>query len=206
MMNVGGLRGICRCGNQSIARFGINGRVFCSQKKSVYQGSQRDEKPFFKGHRNDKPMSQSVADVLKSNTSNKLVSPVHIPQDYAETLHSDHPAMAILAEPSIVIQRQLEMMNVLLGFEQANKYTIMDPQGNHIGYLAEQEHGMANVLTRQLFRTHRGFTTHVLSKEGREVLRVSSNISGLSTKCSRTEYMFYILTFADISFVDPSAG
>ena len=151
-------------------------------------------------------MSQSVADVLKSNTSNKLVSPVHIPQDNAETLHSDHPAMAILAEPLIVIQRQLEMMNVLLGFEQANKYTIMDPPGNHIGNLAEQEHGMAYVLTRQLFRTHGGFTTHVLNKGGREVLRVSSNISGLSTKYSRTEYMFYILTFADISFVDPSAG
>ena len=72
---------------------------------------------------------------------------MHIPQDYAETLYSDHPAMAILAKPSIIIQRQLEMINVLLGFEQANKYIIMDPQGHHVGYLAEQEHGMSNVLT-----------------------------------------------------------
>lgn len=117
-------------------------------------------------------MGQSVADVLNSNISNKLVSPVHIPQDYPETLHTDHPAMEILAKPSIVIQRQLEMMNLLLGFEQANKYIIMDPQGNHVGYLAEQEHGMSNILTRQLFRTHRGFTTHVLDRKGKEILRV----------------------------------
>lgn len=53
--------------------------------------------------------------------------------------------MEILAKPSIVIQRQLEMMNVLLGYEQANKYIIMDPQGNGVGYLAEQEHGMSNI-------------------------------------------------------------
>lgn len=65
-------------------------------------------------------------------------------------------------------------MNVMLGFEQANKYVIMDPQGSHIGYMAERELGMGNMLARQMARTHRSFTTHVFDKQGTEVLRVGS--------------------------------
>jgi len=97
---------------------------------------------------------------------------VKIPEDRYSVLSSDHPAVSILSNSSIVIQRQMEMMNVFLGFEQANKYVIMDPEGNTIGYLAEQEHGIANMMARQLAKTHRSFTTHVFDKSEKEVLRV----------------------------------
>lgn len=63
-------------------------------------------------------------------------------------------------------------MNVMLGFEQANKYVIMDPKGGHIGYMAERELGMGNMMARQMFSTHRSFTTHVFDRQGKEVLRV----------------------------------
>lgn len=49
----------------------------------------------------------------------------------------------------------------------------MDAQGNHIGYMAEQEKGMANAMARQWFRTHRSFVTHVFDRQENEVLRVS---------------------------------
>lgn len=58
------------------------------------------------------------------------------------------------------------------GFEQANKYVIMDAQGNHIGYMAEQEKGLGNAMARQSFRTHRSFVTHVFDRNENEVLRV----------------------------------
>lgn len=58
------------------------------------------------------------------------------------------------------------------GFEQANKYIIMDASGNHIGYMAEQEKGMGNMMARQWFRTHRSFVTHVFDRHENEVLRV----------------------------------
>jgi len=58
------------------------------------------------------------------------------------------------------------------GFEQANKYVIMDPSGNHVGYMAEQERGIGNMMARQWFRTHRSFVTHVFDKHENEVLRV----------------------------------
>lgn len=63
-------------------------------------------------------------------------------------------------------------MNVMLGFEQANKYVIMDPKGGHVGYMAERELGMGNMMARQMFSTHRSFTTHVFDRHGKEVLRV----------------------------------
>lgn len=60
------------------------------------------------------------------------------------------------------------------GFEQANKYVIMDAQGNHIGYMAEQERGLGNAMARQWFRTHRSFVMHVFDRHENEVLRVCS--------------------------------
>lgn len=64
------------------------------------------------------------------------------------------------------------MMNVFLGFEQANKYIIMDPNGGHIGYMAERDHGLGSTMARQFFKTHRSFTTHVFDRNEKEVLRV----------------------------------
>ncbi|KAK5015340.1 hypothetical protein LTR60_002919, partial [Cryomyces antarcticus] len=74
------------------------------------------------------------------------------------------------------------MMNVMLGFEQANRYVIMDGKGAHIGYLAEQEHGMGNAIARQMLRTHRSFTTHVFDKNEREVLRFHRPFSWISSR------------------------
>lgn len=104
---------------------------------------------------------------------NNLLSPVHVPEDPNGILTSDHPATSILANSAIVVTRQLELMNVMVGFEQANKYVIMNPQGNHIGYMAERELGMGNVMARQMAGTHRSFTTHIFDKHEEEVLRVA---------------------------------
>ena len=82
----------------------------------------------------------------------------------------------------MVIQRELEMMNLLVGVAQVHRYAMMDPHGNRIGYLAEQELGMTNMVARQMFRTHRSFTTHVFDQDMNEVLRVSSPRATLSER------------------------
>ena len=122
------------------------------------------------------PPPDAVSNALRDANpdENNLLSPVHIPEDPDGILKERHPAARILANSAVVIQRELEMMNIMLGFEQANKYMIMDPQGNHLGYMAEQEFGMGNMMARQWFRTHRSFTTHVFDKQMKEVLRVRS--------------------------------
>lgn len=128
---------------------------------------------------NSKDISTSagaISNALRTSNAadNSLLAPVHVPEDPNGVLNEKHPSANILAKSSIVVQRQLELMNVLVGYEQANKYIIMDPQGNHIGYMAEQELGMGNMMARQLFSTHRSFTTHVFDRFEKEVLRVCS--------------------------------
>jgi hypothetical protein len=120
------------------------------------------------------PLPPSVSNVLANtdDAANNLLAPVHIPEDANAIIKSSHPATNILAQSGLVVQRQIEMMNIFLGFEQANRYIIMDPHGNHVGYMAEHDGGFGKAVSRQAFRTHRPFTTHVFDRDQKEVLRV----------------------------------
>ncbi|OJD24810.1 hypothetical protein ACJ73_03832 [Blastomyces percursus] len=127
---------------------------------------------------------RSVSATLRDTNpqDNTLLSPVHIPEDPNAVLKETHPAAELLANSGLVVQRQLEMMNVLLGFEQANRYTILDAQGNHVGYIAEQGNSMGSMLARQYFRTHRAFVTHVFDKHQNEVLRFHRPFSWINSR------------------------
>ncbi|PYH96166.1 phospholipid scramblase [Aspergillus ellipticus CBS 707.79] len=132
-------------------------------------------------HNPDTPPS----DALNPNydpAQNTLLAPVHIPEDPHGVIKGTHPATGILANSGLVIQRQLELMNVMIGFEQANKYVIMDAAGNHIGYIAEQEKGMGNMMARQWFSTHRSFVTHVFDRHENEVLRFHRPFSWINSR------------------------
>ncbi|KAF8468159.1 Scramblase-domain-containing protein [Kalaharituber pfeilii] len=113
---------------------------------------------------------------------NSLLAPVYIPEDPHGVLKSSHPAARLLENSGLVVQRQLELGNLLLGFEQANKYVIMDPNGNHVGFIAEEESGIAKIIARQWFRTHRAFTTHVFDRDEREVLRFYRPFSFINSR------------------------
>lgn len=125
-----------------------------------------------------------MEDVL-ANTNpkdNPLLAPVHIPEDANAILKADHPAANILSQSAVVIQRQLELMNLMIGFEQANKYVILDPHGNHLGYMAEHDGGIGHSMKRQFFNTHRAFTTHVFDRDSREILRFHRPFSWINTR------------------------
>lgn len=64
-------------------------------------------------------------------------------------------AATILSNPSLVVVRQIEMMNVFLGFEQANRYRLVNQKGEDVGFLAEQEGGFGKAMGRQVMRGHR---------------------------------------------------
>lgn len=74
------------------------------------------------------------------------------------------------------------MMNIIAGFEQANRYIMMDGQGNTLGYIAEQDHGMGKAFARQMFKTHRSFTTHIFDRYEREVLRIHRPFAYINSK------------------------
>lgn len=127
-------------------------------------------------------LNTQLASTLSETNSSDLVSEVHIPADPHGVLTPDHPALAILGNSSLVIQRQIEMMNIIIGFEQANRYIMMDGQGNTLGYIAEQDHGMGSSMARQVFKTHRSFTTHIFDRYEREVLRIHRPFAYINSK------------------------
>jgi hypothetical protein len=55
---------------------------------------------------------------------------------------------------------------VIFGFEQANKYTVLDQDGNVVALMAEEQMGLGNEIGRQLLRTRRNFSMTVLSADG----------------------------------------
>jgi hypothetical protein len=71
-----------------------------------------------------------------------------------------------------MVGRQLEMLNVLIGYEQANKYAIKGMYGNNVGFIAEEETTFKGSLFRQFFGTRRAFKAAVLDNAGNEVLKV----------------------------------
>ncbi|KAH9842175.1 nuclear hormone receptor FTZ-F1-like [Teratosphaeria destructans] len=132
-------------------------------------------------HEHPGPNTQ-LANVLAESNSSDLLSEVRIPDDPDGVLPPDHPALALLGNSSLVIQRQIEFMNIMIGFEQANRYIIMNGQGQTIGYIAEKDHGLGTAVARQMFKTHRSFTTHIFDAQEREVLRIHRPFAYINSK------------------------
>lgn len=91
----------------------------------------------------------------------------------------------ILREPTIVIERQIEFMNVFLGFEQANRYKIMNSMGQQIGYMEEEDYGILKMIGRQFFRLHRPFKIGVYDNYGTLVMTIKRPFSFINShiKC-----------------------
>jgi len=64
----------------------------------------------------------------------------------------------VVQRPALVVTRDIEWGQVLLGFEQANRYNVRDETGAVVALLMEEHGGIGRVLGRQLLRTRRGFT------------------------------------------------
>lgn len=98
----------------------------------------------------------------------------HEPRDVLQASRSHFEgATRLLSQSALVVTREIEMMNIFLGFEQANKYSIHAPSGDLVGYLAEEEQGLlGGALQRQLLRTHRPFRATVMDASGKPVLMI----------------------------------
>ncbi|GEQ68154.1 hypothetical protein JCM33374_g1821 [Metschnikowia sp. JCM 33374] len=92
---------------------------------------------------------------------------------------------SILKEPTLVIERQVELMNVVLGFEQANKYKIMNSLGEQIGWMEEKDYGILKMVGRQFFRLHRPFDIDVFNNYGDLLMTIKRPFSFINShiKC-----------------------
>jgi len=77
---------------------------------------------------------------------------------------------------ALVICREIEWATVIIGFEQANKYTVRDERGDVVAYIAEETTGMGNAIGRQILGTHRSFVATVMDANGEILMRVKRPI------------------------------
>ncbi|CAN6461299.1 unnamed protein product [Victoria cruziana] len=76
----------------------------------------------------------------------------------------------LLARANLLITRDIEWANLMLGFEQENRYAVVDPAypQSPAGYIREQ----SNIIFRQLLRTRRPFIAYITDAQGNELFRV----------------------------------
>ncbi|WBW71027.1 mitochondrial phospholipid scramblase [Schizosaccharomyces osmophilus] len=98
-------------------------------------------------------------------------------------INHDSPAAPLLSQDVLIVERQLEMMNVFLGYEQANRYVILNHEGHHLGYIAERGHAsFLSSMSRQLFHTHRSFVADVMDVHGNPVLQLQRPFSWINSR------------------------
>ncbi|GAA5975889.1 hypothetical protein JCM10908_005317 [Rhodotorula pacifica] len=127
--------------------------------------------------------------VTAAVTEAPLVSriPVTVPADPEGVLDRasgqwSESTRALLSQPAIVVARQLEPLNLFLGWEQANKYQLLSPEGHLLGYLLEEESSLVGTMSRQLLRTHRPFRATVISPDGEVLLRIQRPFSWINSR------------------------
>ncbi|KAF8119000.1 hypothetical protein N665_0001s0057 [Sinapis alba] len=120
-------------------------------ENAVYEQSslaQSDEIPT----RQQPPVSQSMSGPLKPKTADEA------------------KIATLLARSNLLITRDIEWANLVLGFEQENRYAVVDvcyPEAP-VGSIREQSH----VIARQLLRTRRPFVASITDALGNELFRV----------------------------------
>lgn len=67
---------------------------------------------------------------------------------------------------------------MIIGFEQANKYTVRDERGDVVAYIAEETTGMGNAIGRQILGTHRSFVATVMDANGEDALLLDHTAYG----------------------------
>lgn len=119
-----------------------------------FAGSAVPDKKYYEGDKTLKqpPVGQSISGFLKPTSREEIqVAP-------------------LVARSNLLITRDIEWANLVLGFQQENRYAIVDvcyPQAP-AGFIREQ----SNIVARQLLRLRRPFISYVTDATGAELFRV----------------------------------
>ncbi|KAI0035724.1 Scramblase-domain-containing protein [Vararia minispora EC-137] len=88
----------------------------------------------------------------------------------------------LLGEDILVVTRQIEMLSIFAGFEQANRYAIANMNGETLGYIAEESRSILSTVSRQMFRTHRPFRAVIMDQGGTPVLWLRRPFSWINSR------------------------
>ncbi|ODV61204.1 Aim25p [Ascoidea rubescens DSM 1968] len=106
---------------------------------------------------------------------------VFVPEGKSATIKHSDPIATLLSQPTLVIERKIEMMNVFLGLEQPNKYVVMDVNGNPLAYMQERDLGILKAVMRQIYRLHRPFSVDVFDLQDNLLLTIQRPFSFINS-------------------------
>ncbi|KAL2921501.1 Altered inheritance rate of mitochondria protein 25 [Bienertia sinuspersici] len=98
----------------------------------------------------------------------------------APTTVEEAQVAPLLARSNLLITRHIEWANLVFGFEQENRYAIVDVCYPHspVGFIREQ----SNVLLRQFLRLRRPFVANITDALGNELFRFADPSGGLQAQ------------------------
>ncbi|KAK9369681.1 Scramblase-domain-containing protein [Lipomyces kononenkoae] len=88
----------------------------------------------------------------------------------------------ILENPEIMIRREIEIIGLAVGYEQANRYTLMSRGRVLLGNMEEVDRGFLTFITRQLYRLHRPFTVRAYDVYGNHILTLRRKFSWINSR------------------------
>ncbi|TEB35939.1 Scramblase-domain-containing protein [Coprinellus micaceus] len=88
----------------------------------------------------------------------------------------------LMDNDTLIVERQVEMLNIFVGFEQANKYAIHNEAGETLGYILEEQAGFFSMLRRQAFATHRPFRAVIMDAHGTPLLWVRRPFAWINSR------------------------
>ena len=80
---------------------------------------------------------------------------------------------AVSGQRCLYIKQKKNWAEIMVDFETANRYAVMDESQNIVGMIAEEGNGFLTTLSRLFFRSHRGFTASLVSSDGACLISLS---------------------------------
>ena len=101
------------------------------------------------------------------------VAPGEAPRSPAGASSSPSSSLSPWASSDVMcVTRGVEWGTVLLGYEQANRYTVLDGSGQQVLHVAEETDSIASAVGRQVLRRRRNVRASVLDPANGDVLAV----------------------------------
>lgn len=88
----------------------------------------------------------------------------------ADSAASQKEIANVVGHAALVVAREIEWGTVILGFEQCNKYTVLDETGATVALLAEDVGGLGTAVGRQVLRRRRPFKATVFTPDGSRII------------------------------------
>lgn len=88
----------------------------------------------------------------------------------------------MLSEPTLILEREMELLELTLGFDQANKYKIFNSQGRLLGHMYEKS-SLGQDLTRQCLGNNRPFKVMITNLQGELLLEIKRSFTVINSTC-----------------------